>query len=279
MSLAVVAQSGDLSTRCARDLLQTHPPTSAGNLEPVHSYRLVNPMEVVFAGRQEDVLDRREFLRLTGFGMGVMTVPVLGRPVPLLGATTPIATGDKKALADVALNTARMKGASYADVRIGRYLNQFIITREDKVQNIVNTESYGVGVRVIANGTWGFGATSDVTDDGIKTATEKAVAIAKANARFQDDPVHRDFLKESTRLDGDAIRQPPSLDQRSRIPDNVRQVEQHTACLRMPRENCGEQIARRAADIHDGLEVGEVVGRGNRRRLGAVETDHGLAEI
>ncbi len=55
-------------------------------------------------------------------------------------------------MADVALNAARSKGATYTDVRIGRYLNQFIITREDKVQNIVNTESYGMGIRVIANG-------------------------------------------------------------------------------------------------------------------------------
>ena len=44
-------------------------------------------------------------------------------------------------------------GATYADVRIGRYRNQFLITREDKVQNTVNTESYGCGVRVIADGT------------------------------------------------------------------------------------------------------------------------------
>ena len=134
-------------------------------------------------------MDRREFLRLSGLGMGMMAVPVMGRPTALFGATTPIPSGDKKALADVALNTAKMKGASYADVRIGRYLNQFIITREDKVQNIVNTESFGVGVRVIADGTWGFGATSDVTEDGIKAAAEKAVAIAKANSRFQTTPV------------------------------------------------------------------------------------------
>ena len=59
-------------------------------------------------------------------------------------------------LADVALNIARSLGASYADARIGRYLNQFVFTREDKVQNVVNTESFGVGVRVIANGTWGW---------------------------------------------------------------------------------------------------------------------------
>ena len=52
-------------------------------------------------------------------------------------------------------------------MRIGRYLNQFVITREDKIQNLVNTESYGVGVRVIADGTWGFAATYEVTKDGV----------------------------------------------------------------------------------------------------------------
>ena len=41
--------------------------------------------------------------------------------------------------------------------------SQFVITREDKVQNVVNTESTGVGIRVIANGTWGFAATNDLS--------------------------------------------------------------------------------------------------------------------
>jgi TldD protein len=80
-------------------------------------------------------------------------------------------------------------------VRIGRYLNQFVITREDKVQNIVNTESYGAGVRVIADGTWGFAATSQVTKDSIARAAEQAVAIAKANAKFQAEPVRLAPLK------------------------------------------------------------------------------------
>jgi TldD protein len=35
-------------------------------------------------------------------------------------------------------------------VRIGRYLNQFITTRDLNVENVTNTESAGVGVRVIA---------------------------------------------------------------------------------------------------------------------------------
>ncbi|MEE9170574.1 MAG: TldD/PmbA family protein, partial [bacterium] len=136
-------------------------------------------------------MKRRDFIYISGLGVGSLMapIPIMGRPLGINGAITPIATGDKKTLADVALNAARSKGASYADIRIGRYLNQFLITREKKVQNIVNTESYGVGIRVIANGTWGFAATSDVTKDGIAKATEQAVAIAKANSKIQEEPV------------------------------------------------------------------------------------------
>ena len=134
-------------------------------------------------------MDRRTFLQLTGVGVGTMVVPVLGFPRTLFGATTPIPTADKKTLADVALNAARAKGATYADVRIGRYLNQFVIAREDKVQNVVNTESYGAGVRVLANGTWGFAATSQLSPDSIARAAEEAVAIAKANSKLGGEPV------------------------------------------------------------------------------------------
>jgi TldD protein len=121
--------------------------------------------------------------------MGTLMVPVLGGHRQLFGATTPIPAADKKHLADVALNAARAKGATYADIRIGRYLNQFIITREKEIQNVVNTESYGFGIRVVADGTWGFAASSLVNADDIARAAEQAVAIAKANARFQTEPV------------------------------------------------------------------------------------------
>lgn len=119
-----------------------------------------------------------------------MMLPYTGNSVSLdVLLESPLSITQKKQLADVALNTAKNLGATYTDVRIGRYLNQFISTRENKVQNIVNTESFGVGVRVITKGTWGFAATNDVTPDGIKKATERAVAIAKANSKFQKEPV------------------------------------------------------------------------------------------
>ncbi len=137
-------------------------------------------------------MKRRDFIQVAGLGLGglVMPIPIFGHSVdPQVFLDAPMDVAQKKQLADVALNTAKTNGASYADVRIGRYLNQFITTREDKVQNIVNSESFGVGIRVLINGTWGFASTSDVTTAGVAKATQQASAIAKANSRLQKEPV------------------------------------------------------------------------------------------
>ncbi|MBZ9651434.1 TldD/PmbA family protein [Psychroflexus montanilacus] len=137
-------------------------------------------------------MKRRKFVQLSGMGAGALMMPslMLGNNVSaeqLLMQGMDILT--KRKLADVALNTAKSLGSTYADARIGRYLNQYVFTREDKVQNVVNTESFGIGIRVIANGTWGFASTNSVTEDGIMKATQQAVAIAKANSKIQKDPV------------------------------------------------------------------------------------------
>ncbi|RPD88824.1 TldD/PmbA family protein [Luteimonas sp. 100069] len=95
----------------------------------------------------------------------------------------------KKRLADVALQVSRDGGGSYCDVRIGRYLRQYVMTRETRVENVVNEESTGVGIRVLADGAWGFAATRALDPDGIAEATRQALAIAKANARIQSEPV------------------------------------------------------------------------------------------
>jgi TldD protein len=137
-------------------------------------------------------LKRRHFIELSALGFGGLmlpSIPVFGDIISPERALEQVDPALKKRLADVALNTAKSNGASYADVRIGRYLQQYIFTREQQVQNIVNAESYGVGVRVLANGTWGFAATSDVSDKGIAKAAQEAVAIAKANAKLQKEPV------------------------------------------------------------------------------------------
>ena len=135
-------------------------------------------------------MNRRHFLKMAGVGAGGILLPIYGTPVSAAQlATNGMDVRHKKTLADVVLNTARKAGASYTDVRIGRYLNQFVLTRETNVENIVNTESLGAGIRVIANGTWGFAATNDLTPDGVAKAARQAVAVARANAKYQGEPV------------------------------------------------------------------------------------------
>jgi TldD protein len=130
---------------------------------------------------------------MAGMGFGALAMPKLPFGSRIIDPSEALQGGmdaaTKKQLADAALNAARSGGATYADVRIGRYLNQFVITRENRVQAIANTESFGVGIRVIAGGSWGFAATNDVTADGVARTAQRAVAVAKANAKIMTEPV------------------------------------------------------------------------------------------
>jgi TldD protein len=88
-----------------------------------------------------------------------------------------------------AIGAAKSAGASYADVRIGRYRQSFVFTREQQIVNTVDTDSLGAGIRALVDGTWGFGATENLTTDGVVAAAREAVAIAKANRIARDQPV------------------------------------------------------------------------------------------
>ena len=133
-------------------------------------------------------MERRTFLNFSSLALASTMLPFT-RAIAAEELLSSMPTAAKKALADVALNAATKAGASYADVRIGRYLNQFIITRDLNVENVANTESTGVGVRVIAGGAYGFASTNNLTPDSIANAARQAVAIAKANAKLQAEPV------------------------------------------------------------------------------------------
>jgi TldD protein len=92
-------------------------------------------------------------------------------------------------LADLALDTARRAGATYADVRIADYRRQNIRTREARVLGVVDAEDRGFGVRVIVKGTWGFAASATVTRDEVVRVARRAVEIAAANSVLQREPV------------------------------------------------------------------------------------------
>ena len=135
------------------------------------------------------MIDRRNFLVASGASLGGLMISGFGHSVAAEALLETLDPARKKVLADIALGAATAAGASYCDVRIGRYLRQSIKTREKHVQNVLNSESTGAGIRVIVNGTWGFAASSDLSNDGIARAARQAVAIAKANSVEQTVPV------------------------------------------------------------------------------------------
>jgi TldD protein len=130
---------------------------------------------------------RRDFLKTaTAVGAAALATPALSRAQALArrahGAELAAMDPATKELLVEALNAAKLGGAEFADARIGRYRNNFVITREQQIVNVVDTDTLGVGVRVLVNGTWGFGASRDLTKAGVVAATKEALAIAKANA-------------------------------------------------------------------------------------------------
>lgn len=96
---------------------------------------------------------------------------------------------DFKKLADTSIFVAKQNGASYSDIRICKNRNQTIGTREDRVDNIADSENLGFGVRVLINGTWGFASSAFISENEVAKVTAFACDIAKANSILQKIPV------------------------------------------------------------------------------------------
>jgi TldD protein len=88
-----------------------------------------------------------------------------------------------------ALSAATLAGASYADARVVETRHEALSVRTGRVEGIESGESIGIGVRVIAEGAWGFAATSALSPDGVRAAAREAVALAKAASRTSREPV------------------------------------------------------------------------------------------
>ena len=119
---------------------------------------------------------------------------VLGSRAPLCqplitGSVAPSTDAYIEDLAMEALNAAKAAGASYADVRIGRYRRQSISTRERQITGVSDNESYGIGVRTLVGGAWGFAATATMTPAGAQQAAQQAARLSRAAKSVQKKQV------------------------------------------------------------------------------------------
>ena len=85
-------------------------------------------------------------------------------------------------LAVPALETAKLRGASYADARVMHIRQRDLTTKNGRVGTLAQSESIGMGIRAVANGAWGFASTDRLTREGVSACAAQAVAIAKASA-------------------------------------------------------------------------------------------------
>lgn len=81
------------------------------------------------------------------------------------------------------IHSLKRKGVQYADVRLVRRIHQGLSVKNGEIERSLSVEEQGFGVRVIADGAWGFAASSRPTKAELKKAADEALRIAKASAR------------------------------------------------------------------------------------------------
>ncbi len=92
-------------------------------------------------------------------------------------------------LTERALTTCSNDGASYADIRIVTVKDQDITIKNGNIDVLNLTTIKGFGIRVIANGGWGFAGSYDVNKDEINRVAKLAVRIGKASGSTRKTPV------------------------------------------------------------------------------------------
>ena len=145
-------------------------------------------------------ISRRGFVEFaTTAAAGAFAAELFG--IPELCAANAVAAKPSERLtelADIALSQTKKLGATYADIRISRYHRQSVGLRStpdvatgklNHVPSVDESQSFGFGVRVIANDTWGFAASPMVTKEELARVAQEAVAVAKANSVLQKRPV------------------------------------------------------------------------------------------
>jgi len=137
-------------------------------------------------------MDRREFVKIAG----VAGVAAAARPnalevliAPQQRSAAPGPDAAERDLALLALDAAKSAGAVYADARVSRGYFESVSTRERQVTNVGKSDTYGIGIRALVGGSWGFAATRDLSRDAVVRTAREASAIAAANNKVAPNKI------------------------------------------------------------------------------------------
>ena len=93
------------------------------------------------------------------------------------------------ALSEAAISAGKAAGASHVDVRIERTRSGLLALRGTSLQSQADGTVFGIGVRVIVNGAWGFASSPDVSIASAKKMAEIAVSMAKTSKPLSTEEV------------------------------------------------------------------------------------------
>jgi TldD protein len=110
-------------------------------------------------------------------------------------------------LAAAALQRAAGLGAQHADFRAELLRGQRIRLSDGQLETLLDTDTLGLAVRVVVDGTWGFAAAVDLTPEAAARAAEQAVDVARVAApitaeriELADEPGHGEVTWVSSYL-------------------------------------------------------------------------------
>ncbi len=86
---------------------------------------------------------------------------------------------DLDAITDAALTVCSGFGASYAAVRVALTRSRFVHVRDGQVETAADHRDFGVGVRVVLDGAWGFAACGTTDPVAVRDAAARACELAR----------------------------------------------------------------------------------------------------
>ena len=94
-----------------------------------------------------------------------------------------------KEIASWVLNACSAPDVQYAEARIVDERQRALATKNGKIGTASDSESLGIGIRVLADGAWGFAAAEGLTRDRVEAATKQALEIARASATVMQEKI------------------------------------------------------------------------------------------
>src|SRR3984957_11888529 len=164
-----------------------------------------------------------------------------------------------KHVANWALNTASLRGATYADTRVVAIRSRALSTKNGKVGSASDAESIGMSVRVIADGAWGLAASLELGRGAVQATAARAVEIARASARVKKEDIRlapeKAVIAEWTtpyKIDPFSVSVEQNIELLLKVDSELRSVEGVTLAETNLNFNREEQwfVSSEGADIH-----------------------------